>query len=550
MRRYSLRTGIQFAFASLLFIAGCSGQQSSVSPDDVSHSNRRRPTLDPRPNPLQTYIQSTWTSGSPSATGGSIYSHIKLYGHNYTNLGNYPSDAEFIATHFDVYMWGGPIVGSTAATLNPTMLWLQECANIPHIRAFGSPFDSLRVEEWMGDPATNPNGYTWADIALHYRVNTSNWVSTQLGLPYFPGWNPDDDANGDGCIGAGEGNNGQPSDPNRSAPCIADARALNPSRWIKGDVTSQAYIDFTAWEAKDEWAVNGVDGFHFDEAAYASENIQLGNTFTYWGMNENSSTFPYIEDKIAFVPAVMAQVEAFTGSPVIVFANMVNATSAVYEPFQKEKALQYLENVQLERWLANSGVALAMDYKRWAMLDGIYTDYLSAGKGVVLACRDDGQAPSERMKVFSLAMFYMINHQMAFYMYLTQSQGGPDIESWSWNPWVAYDVGQPANNSFGYEDFLGQTGTNRFFVMGTDDTGEWLGRQYYRSSDVKGLLVVAKLMKNNKTPGADPRAIQLPGYYRRVQVGFTLGPVISQLTLTNNEGAILVRETKGPNPGS
>jgi hypothetical protein len=390
------------------------------------------------------------------------------------------------------------------------------------------------------------SSYDWFDLALHYQINTSNGHSTVIGIPYFPGWNPDDDTDGDGCIEPGEGNNGLPSDPNRSAVCVSEARVLMSNFWIKSNVAGPAYADFVADVAKDEWA-NGIDGFHFDEAAWENQGNTLTNTFQYWQQNEDSPSFSYIEDRIALPSAVMADVESYVGHPIVAFANMVSATYAAFNQVQKGYALTYLENLLLETWLANSGVGLAKTYKRWAMLDDMYTDYLSAGKGVVFTCYDD--VPSERMKLFSLAMFYMINHQMAFYYYRTQGHSGCDVSTWQWNPWVEYDVGQPIVNTLGLQDFEGQAGTNRFFVFATDPVNspphyEVLGRQYERS-DGKKVLVLAKLMADGQTQGANPTSIALGATYKKVQSDFTLGPAISSVTLANNEGVILIRQTGG-----
>jgi hypothetical protein len=98
-----------------------------------------------------------------------------------------------------MYTWGGQIVGTAAASLNPDMLWLNEAGNIPSIR---SGYDSLRVETWIADGTANPNGYDWSDLLLYFKYNTTNWVGT------FPGWNPGDDTDGSGCIDPGEGDNG------------------------------------------------------------------------------------------------------------------------------------------------------------------------------------------------------------------------------------------------------------------------------------------------------------------------------------------------------
>jgi hypothetical protein len=151
MRRLLACSGILFIAILLpyIFVTGCSDNSDTISSPALSKSRGRPYHTISRPNPLQDHIQDNWTSGDTSATGGSHYAHIKLYGHTYQNLASHSSAADFIADHFDMFMWGGPIVETAADNLNPTMVWLYEAGNIPSIR---SGYDSLRVEAWRECP--------------------------------------------------------------------------------------------------------------------------------------------------------------------------------------------------------------------------------------------------------------------------------------------------------------------------------------------------------------------------------------------------------------
>jgi hypothetical protein len=408
------------------------------------------------------------------------------------------------------------------------MLWIHEAANIPHVR---TGYDVSRVEAWIAEDPTN---HRWNDILLHWKYNTTNWVGS------FSGWNPADDFDGSGCIDSTEGNNGLPTDPNRSAQCMTDARVLNAGGWRKAAVGSQSYIDFTAWEAAYLWDTFQNEGFHFDEAAYQSESLVLGNTFSYEGWIETDPAFPLIEEKIAFVPNVMALVEVHTGGPTIAIANMVSTAYICnpndYHGPQHDYAQYYLENILLESWLPN--LSHANTSRRERLLECPFVDFVEQGKGVIFTARD---MPTERGKLFSLGMFYLINSQMAFYYYTTQGHSGIGAESGQWNPWVEYEVGQPMNNSFGYQDFQGNTGTNRFFVLESGSTYQILGREFLRS-DSKKVLVLVKLMATGQTEGTGAALHSLPANYRKVLPDFTLGPVINQVTLVNNDAVILLRE--------
>lgn len=539
MRRFFARSGILYTLVFLLYIvsSGCSENTDSPSMAPVSKSKGRSYHFNPRPNPLREYIQDTWTNGDPNATGGSNYSHIKIYGESYPNLDDYPDDANFIAQHFDVYMWGGPIVKSASESLNPSMLWLTEAGNIPSIRA---GYDVSRVEMWIEDQLANPMGYDWSDLLLYFKYNTTNWVGS------FGGWNPADDADGSACIDSTEGNNGLPSDSNRTAQCEWDARVLTPSGpqyWMRANVASPAYVDFTADEAKYAWDTWNVEGFHFDVVAYENDNLGLGNTFTYEGWSQTDPEFPFIEDKFAFVPSVMSDVEMYTGAPMVAFANMVGSAyvcgeTGYYAP-QHDLAQQYLENFWIETWLPN--LSFANTSRRQRLLECPFLDFLEQGKGIAFAFHED--VPTEQGKLFSLSFFYMINHQLALYYYNGSFNSGINAEVTQWNSWVEYDIGQPVVNNLGLNDFQGQSETDRFFVFASGSSYEVLGRQFLRS-DGKRVLVLAKVMGPSESLGPTTgTTISLGGSYKRVLSDFTLGPAMNQITLLNNEGAILVKQT-------
>jgi hypothetical protein len=538
-------TCICIVFASL---AGCSKDNVSVAPEMVAQ--KRRPILDPRTNPLQEYIQDTWTNGDPDATGGHFRSHIKVYGHNHRNMtessppcANGAADVAFVVQNYDMFMWGGPDVGEAAPA---EMLWLQEAATIAHIR---TGWDTDNVNAWVSDPA---NGYDWFDIALHYQVNTSNSHSSALGLPYFKGWNPADDFDGDGIIEAGEGYNGAPSDPDRSAMDVAEARVRigNPYGWIMANVAGPAYADFIIDIAIDEWddaVARGypIDGYHFDEAAWQNAGNTLGNTFQYWQADEGSPSFAYIEDKIAFPSSVMPDVEAHITHPVVALTNMVSTLYATHDPVQHNYAVDYLENILIEAWLTNSD-GLVNVSNRAALLDDVYTDYLETGKGVVFGCQNNPQ-PNERMKLFSLGMFYMINHQMAFYFYREILPADCDMSTYQWNSWVNYDIGQPMVNDLNLDDFNGEANTNRYFILIDEEDYQVLGRLYQLPSNGPVHLVLVKLMAYGQSAGdvSSGTTVSLGQTYKKVLSNFQLGQPITSVNLKNNEAVILRRAPGG-----
>lgn len=536
--RLTTRIGIMLISSSLL-LSGCS-EHKDFSINSPAQQSKRPHLLVARTNPLQTYIQSNWTSSDPTWVGGSHFENIKIYGHSYAVVG--ATDGAFINDHFDMYMGGGDDVRDGS---NGTLLYLGEAANVPHVRN-GYPYprtspswDSLQVNTFLA--TANPNNYKFDDLLLHFKVNTTTYVQ-HPGL----GWNPSDDGNNDGC------RDSTSSDPNRTAPCIWDSRIRNyvPVRWPMSYPASQAYIDFRTFYAEYDWNNLHIEGFHFDEVSYQNQNVSMGNSIEYWGQDPADSSFDYIADKYRFVPAVMSQVESnLGGDPIVSISNCVSGTYICHAQDGSPHAVQHdlaqgnLENIFLENWMTSFGDANIGN--RSEMLDCPLTDFLEQGKGIAFTYREDNSMG----RLFSLCMFYMINHQMAFYYYTKQSHNGVGAEAGQWNKWVEYNIGQPMVNDLSLSDFQSNSSTDKFFVFASGANYQVLGREYYRDSDGAIILVLAKLMAYGQTAGSINDTISLGGNYRIVLQNFALSSQVSSVTLKNNEGVILVRGGTGNGHG-
>lgn len=501
-----------------------------------------------RTNPLQTFIRDHWTNGSTYATGGLHYSHIKIYGHLYSNLQNtvpdYNEQAQFIADHFDMYMWGGPIVGEKADPAD--FLWLEESACTP--RACPAAIESFR-----SIPGNNPDGYTVDDHLMHYKWNTFNWIANET----TPGWNPDDDWDFSGCIDPGEGCGGAPCDPDRSAQCISDARVT----WFQGSCNYKAALlkepwhDYIVRYTVYRYGLRQVKGYHFDSVPYQNASLGLDRTLTYDGYDESDLDFPYMYDLYGFVSGVVASLETQIGPLDVYITNCVSPYYTCANPYQKPEVLEHIENVHAECWMFTNhyNVNSTMRTDRIEnYLNCPYLDFLEAGKGYVFCCYDmaAGAAGSDRGRAFSLATFYMINHQMAFYYYRTQDHMmSPSQKVWTcyWNPMVEFHVGQPNKNALGLPDFQGNYDTDRYFVW-AQEAGRYkiLGREYVRD-DGKRVLVLTKIRDaaNSYGEGEDPTTHLLPLKWYRLNPDMTWSSPLTYITLKNNEGAILLKYNKG-----
>jgi hypothetical protein len=300
------------------------------------------------------------------------------------------------------------------------------------------------------------------------------------------------------------------------------------------------------------------DWVHFDCLSYETgfgAALVLENTEPYLGQDPSDpTTFQYTVDLPYFAAATLAEYEAVKGEPTIAAGNFVSGRYICGDarPLTQSAASMYVENFWLECWIVTNGpTAPATTQSRSATLDCPYAYWMEEqDKGLIFTAHDP--EGSERGKRFSLAMFYMINHPNAFYYYRTRGHyidPGELIEDYFWNPWVEYDVGQPAGNSFGLQDFEGQTGTTKYFVYETGAEYEVLGRCYLRDGS-QHILVLVKLMAWGCQEGEDPVSITLPGSYKPVlDSSGTLGPATDSITLSNNDGVILVKNTSGGKGG-
>jgi len=484
---------------------------------------------------LQTYIRTQWTNGDPSLTGGAHRGHIKIYGHSYTyfeTVSDPDAQALFVADNYDIYMGGGNIVGDYMTS--ESTLFLSEPTTVHTI----GDRDSIAIVAWLEDPESNTRGYTFDDVVMHYKWDVSTWYADT------PGWNPADDNDGDQC------RDSSLEEPDRTALCIQDAEVRQPNFWFpnkilrRAKIMHPAYIGATTIRAVARWNDHGVAGYHFDAVSYENWSLALDKTFTYEGFIESDQNHPMRTDLLLFVPTVIDAVENETGSRAIHFGNTVSPYYTCAIPRAKELSLKYLENTLNENWLVTgiSGEKPLSTDRRANYLDCPFTDWLEQGKGYIFTAYN--RPGTDRGKRFSLAMFYMINHQMAFYYYRNDGHSiGPGEYVWDkqWNEYVNFDVGQPAVNSLDLPDFEGNAGTNRYFVMDSQTGYEILGREYERQDGTR-ILVITKLMAKGLIENGDPSVYQLPGTYRRVLPDLTLDVPITEIQMVNNDGFILVEQ--------
>jgi hypothetical protein len=285
--------------------------------------------------------------------------------------------------------------------------------------------------------------------------------------------------------------------------------------------------------------------YHDKRGMLESSDYGIQNSFTYENDDLVSANQEYYLDKLRCVGVLAADyIEPEAGWMNLHFCNMSSPYHLCVKSSQsKDWVFDYIENIRLENWLFTDYPHYSYLYMTKEMrqdyLDCPLLNWLDRGKGLIL-CVKEIYPGSDRGRLFSLATFYMINHQNAFYGYKTYNYpSGEHVSRWNWNPYVSYYVGQPVVNTLGLEDFQGNSGTDRYFIWKESADYQILGREYLRDDGLH-VLVLSKLMAEGGVEGEGRTAHELPGCYQSVQPDLTLGEPTREISLSNNEGAILV----------
>jgi len=165
----------------------------------------------------------------------------------------------------------------------------------------------------------------------------------------------------------------------------------------------------------------------------------------------------------------------------------------------------------------------------------------------VLGGRDvplNGGGGSDRGRIYLLALYYLVQNRNTWFLYETVNghAGTTPVSQFQWDPAVEFDVGVPDQVPPQFVDFDGRSGTNEHYVFasGPDPydpnlTYRVLARNYTNA------LVLAKMMpRGSVVSDLSITTHTLPGSYFVLQADGTLGPVVTSISLRNNEGAILI----------
>jgi len=455
------------------------------------------------------------------------------------------TETEWISTHFDLFI--GAVRPDEMRAYNPNIRLFEYTSTRYHTFDTGEK----TATEWALAHGWNPE-----DFYLHYRedVYVPTWEGRVI-VPGFPpgmapGWNP--------------GGGGNPA----SATQRAQSRVIgfysgSPQPRYLANVAHPGFRQFLSertaglvdgtWYYNQPFSGGPIDGILCDEAIYYAvfgEGV-INKSTEYYGL-PMTDLHPYAISLETLYPFLASSLAAQTGRTIDV---MPNYGHVLYLNYPNHSAIQIQTTTP---WILG---------EVWVSYTGTYTptsgpnrcvtydkDYVNSVRDIVeqtrtrgrrvLGARDvsNGTQGSDRGKIFTLALYYLIHNPYTYYVYESADLLQSDASEWAWNPAVDYDIGQPATVPVGWVDFEGRTGTREHFVLasGPDPyapnlTYRVLARRFTNA------LVLAKMLPLGSV--TDDRSItthELPGSYRVLQTDGTLGLIVTEARLRNNEALILI----------
>ncbi|MFH1754965.1 MAG: hypothetical protein ABIA59_04610, partial [Candidatus Latescibacterota bacterium] len=397
----------------------------------------------------------------------SLYPHIQLASVSFHESID-QQEVQWRAAHNDL------LIGMVASDVDVMR------SHNPNIRLYESfNLRYHRYEEYANEWAAD-NGCDAEDFYLHYRedVTIQEAGSAPLveGFPagVVPGWNPAR----------------QEDDPPASAEARWQSRAIGRfgsegEPWYLANISHSGYRQFLSHYAAGlidgsifnlSYSGGTIDGVLTDEALYYPMfNVgQIDKTLEFFAVPLDES-HPYGAAFVTF-HAKAKQYLSFrieAGKDLIpnyTHVYWLNHSSTFPRDLQRELAWAWCEVWMIYRSYevptsgSNRVITYQQDYENGVLQIVRKT---RAGMRIVLGARDagGGVTGSERGRLMTLALYYLIQNPNTFYSYSIMG-GAADpmpISDTQWNPAVEFDVGRPASIPDGFTDFEGKTNSMEFY---------------------------------------------------------------------------------------
>jgi hypothetical protein len=462
-----------------------------------------------------------------------------------------PLDADEIqwrAVHYDLVI--GHVSPDEMRAVNPNIRIFEY--SIPRFHRFDG--DGAKTEAaWA-----TAHGYDPENFYLHYKedVNVPTWGGIVL-VPGFPagtvpGWNP--------------GGGGNPASATERSQSRVVAYNGGGPPWYLSNVADPGFKRFLAdyaeqmidgrWYTNTPFASGPIDGILCDDALYYPQfgEGQLDHTAEYYGIAMNDQ-HPYAVAIETMFPTLAQNLMDHFGSTKDVMPNYGHVYFLNYPERSAINVQKTTPWIWGEVWLTYTGVSFPTSGgSRCVTYDADYENaihqivYQTRARGRrIIGARDtsNGTAGSDRGKIFTLALYYLVHGPYTYYMYET----GPGhwlpghLSTWAWNPAVEYDVGQPDLIPNGSVDFDGHANTKEYYVFasGSDPYDSTLTYRVLARNFTNALVLVKMLPAGSVTDDRSITTHPLNGSYAVLQADGSLGAVVTEATLRNNEAQILIR---------
>lgn len=457
-------------------------------------------------------------------------------------------EANWRAAHFDLLIGVSDPDGVRA--VNPRARIFQYM--LARINRFDRP-SSKTAMAWAA-----AHGYNGEDFYLHYREDT--YVPTWEGhviVPGFPagmvpGWNP------------GGGGNPASATSREQSRVVQYYNGGDPGYFANvGNPGYRAFLDAYVvgaidgtWWYNQKFASGPVDGVMVDEAIWypVFGEGELDHSTEYYGIPIDDN-HPYTRAIENLFPALAEDMMDAFGATKDIMPNYGHVLFLNYNNRCARNIQKTTPWIYGEVWTTYTGtssptsgssrcITEERDYDQ-AVRQIIFQT--RAGARRVIGARDysNGTSGSDRGKLLTLGLYYLVHNPHTFYMYetLIGHAGAGAISTWGYNPAVDYDIGQPDQIPVGMTDFEGKANTKEhyLFASGPDPVNTALTYHVWARRFTDALVLVKLLPLGSTVDDASITTHALDGTYVPLNVDGTVGAPVTQVNIRNNEALILIR---------
>ncbi len=402
------------------------------------------------------------------------------------------------------------------------------------------------------------HGYDGEDFYLHYKEDTyvPTWAGRTIvtGFPagMVPGWNP------------GGGGNPASATSRDQSRVVGYYNGHEP--WCFGNLAHPGYREFLAhhvtglidgtWWYNQPYATGPLDGVLVDEAIWYpifAEGL-LHRSTEYYGVAVDDN-HPYTYAVESLYPELASEMLDEFGQTEDIMPNYGHVFFLNYPNRCAQDIQKTTPWIWGEVWVTYTGTSSPTDSgNRCITYD---KDYVNAVREIVkqtrkggrriVGARDtaNGTAGTDRGKLFTLGLYYLVHDAQTYYMYETLAghAGGGPVSSWAWNPAVDMDIGQPDQVPVGMVDYDGKANTKEHYVFATgpDPYNSSLTYRVLARRFTNALVLVKMLPEGSVVDDQSITVHTLDGTYTPLLADGNVGPPVTQVSLRNNEALILLK---------